>query len=139
MRRRLVGRTDATMIRPRKLNAVSLVVRDLERSLAWYKEKFGFEKLYDDSPNSTGVVVGARGVELVLKQAEGPRPAIQTDGRGRLGIELFGFEVDEADLERVEGEFPEDHDIVALDDHPRYRSRIVEDPDGHAIELSAER
>ena len=34
-------------------------------------------------------------------------------------------------------EFAEDHGIVVLDDHPLYRSRIVEDPDGHAIELYA--
>ena len=31
----------------------------------------------------------------------------------------------------------DERDIVVLDDHPKYRSWLVEDPDGHAIELLA--
>ena len=61
---------------------------------------------------------------------------------GRLAPGTTQAEAD-ADLASVarglEEEFPEDDDIVSLDDHPRYRSRIVEDPDGHAIELTVER
>ena len=30
------------MISPKKIAGVGIVVRDLERSLAWYREKFGF-------------------------------------------------------------------------------------------------
>ena len=45
------------------MNAVVLAVRDIEKTLAWYKEHFGFEKLYD-VPN--GVLIGANGVEVVL-------------------------------------------------------------------------
>jgi catechol 2,3-dioxygenase-like lactoylglutathione lyase family enzyme len=35
------------MIKLKRLNAVTLTVRDVERSLRWYQEKFGFEKLFD--------------------------------------------------------------------------------------------
>ena len=35
------------MIKPKKMNAVILAVRDIEKSLAWYKEHIGFERLYD--------------------------------------------------------------------------------------------
>lgn len=123
------------MIRPRNLAAVVLSVRDLERSLEWYREKFGFEKLYDDAPNSGGVVIGAGGIELALNPLEDPGSATPVDTRRQACVQLFCLEVDKADLARVEAEFPEDDDIIVLDDHPRYRSRIVEDPDGHAIEL----
>jgi catechol 2,3-dioxygenase-like lactoylglutathione lyase family enzyme len=91
------------MINVKRINSVSVAVRNLERRLAWYREKLGFEKLYDDAPNSPGVIIGKDGVEL----------------------------------DRVEDTFPEDADIAVLDDHPQYRSRIVEDPDGHAIEFYA--
>ncbi|KKK41056.1 hypothetical protein LCGC14_2864270, partial [marine sediment metagenome] len=37
--------------------------------------------------------------------------------------------------EKIVDEFPEEDDIVVLDDHPKYRGRIIEDPDGHSIEL----
>lgn len=127
------------MIAPKRLSAIGLTVRDLARSLAWYREKFGFEKLYDDAPNSAGVVIGANGVELLLKQVRNPAGAVTVDHTKAVCVQLFGFVVDPSDLDRAAEEFPEDKDIIALDDHPKYRSRIIEDPDGHVFELVAER
>ena len=123
------------MIEPKRLSAVVLAVRDLERSMAWYKKKFGFEKLYDDSPNSPGVVIGTEQIELCLNPLAEPNRATDVDTACQSCIQLFCLEVEESDLERVAEEFAEDKDIVSLDEHPKYRSRIVEDPDGHSIEL----
>ena len=123
------------MIEPKRLSAVVLAVRDLARSIAWYKEKFGFEKLYDDSPNSAGVVIGKAGIQLCLNPLADPGSASSVDTYHQACIQLFCLEVQDADLERVAQEFAEDKDIVSLDEHPKYRSRIVEDPDGHSIEL----
>ena len=119
------------MITPKKMNAVGIVVRDLDRSLAWYKEKFGFEHMFDVS---NGVIIGANGVELWVAQAKDPSTARRPDHDRDICIRLIGFEVSEADLTRVRPEFPEDDDIVDID-HPKYKSCIVEDPDGHVIEL----
>jgi len=123
------------MITPKKLNAVGITVRDLGRSLDWYREKFAFEKLYDVS---NGLVIGANGVELWVAQVKDPATARKADNDKDVCIRLIGFEVSEEDLARVEAEFPEDDDIVGIE-HPRYRSRIIEDPDGHAIELFVSR
>ena len=112
------------MITPRKMNAVGIVVRDLERSLAWYKEKFGFEHLYDVS---NGVIIGANGVELWVARVD---VCVCVGGLG----DADDAEVSEADLVRVKAEFAEDEDLVEID-HARYKSFITEDPDGHAIEL----
>jgi len=119
------------MIKPKKLNAVGIVVRDLERSLAWYKAKFGFEHLFDVS---NGVVIGSNGVELWVAQAKHPDTARNIDHNEDICIRLLGFEVSTADLAKVRSEFPEDDDIVDID-HAKYKSCIIEDPDGHAIEL----
>jgi catechol 2,3-dioxygenase-like lactoylglutathione lyase family enzyme len=119
------------MILPKKMNAVGIVVRDLERSLRWYKEKFGFKKLYDVS---NGLIIGSNGVELWIAQVNEPENAIIPDCAKDICIRLIGFEVSEEDLAKVKGEFPEDGDIVEID-HPKYKSYIIEDPDGHAIEL----
>ena len=119
------------MIRPKKINAVILAVRDIEKSLAWYKEHFGFEKLYDVQG---GVLIGADGVELVLSQANDPENARKADEAKDICIRLFAFEVTQQDLERAEEEFPKEADLVRID-HPQYRSYIIEDPDGHSIEL----
>ena len=125
------------MIRPKRLNGATLSVRDLQRSMAWYKAKFGFDKLFDDAPNSPGVVIGAAGVLLCLQQVANPQSARLVDHPRDVCVRLIAFEVEASDLARVEAEFPEDDDIVVLDDHPKYRSRIIEDPDGHCIELYA--
>ena len=127
------------MIRPKRLGSAVLSVRDLDASLVWYREKFGFEKLYDDAPNSPGVAVGAGGVEIHLNPLADPSTATDVRPDRQACVQLICFEVDEADLDRVAEQFPEDGDIVVLDAHPRYRSRIVEDPDGNSIELYAMR
>ena len=125
------------MIIPRKLSAVVLSVKDVEKSAAWYREKFGFERLYDDAPNSKGVIIGTNGIVLALNPLADPDHATQVDNAHQVCVQLFCLEVDASDLDRVAAEFPEDEDIIALDDHPKYRSRIIEDLDGHSIELIA--
>lgn len=125
------------MIKPKSLTAVVLSVKDLEKSLAWYREKFGFDKLFDDNPNSPAVIMESNGIRLALNPLKDPDNATDVDNARQVCVQLFSLQVDEADLDRVAAEFPEDHGIVELDDHPRYRSRIVEDIDGHSIELIA--
>ena len=127
------------MIRPKRLGSVVLSVRDLEASLAWYHEKFGFEKLFDDAPNSQGIAIGANGVEIHLNPLADVSEATPVETSRQVCVQLFCLEVDEADLDRVHEVFPEDKDIVVPDDHPKYRSRSIEDPDGHSIELYADR
>ena len=126
---------ETKMMTPRKLSAVVLRVRDVDRALARYREKSGFEKLYDDAPNSKAVIVGTKGGRLALKPLEDRESATTVDTRHQACVGLFCLEVEESDLSRAAGEFAEDGDIVEVDDHPKYRSRIVEDRDGHAIEL----
>ena len=125
------------MIVPKRLSGVVLSVRDVGRTLAWYRRKFGFEKLCDDAPNSKGIIIGTNGVTLGLNPLDDPDNATDVDNARQVCLQLFCLEVDEADLDRVAEEFPEDKDIVVLDGHPKYRSRIIEDPDGHSIELIA--
>ncbi len=119
------------MIKPKKMNSVILAVRDIEKSLAWYKKHFGFERLYK---LQGGVLIGADGVELVLSQANKPRDARKADEAKDICIRLFAFEITQQELELAEKEFPEEADLVRID-HPRYRSCIIDDPDGHSIEL----
>jgi len=119
------------MIKLKKMNSAILAVRDIEKSLGWYKKHFGFEKLYDVEG---GILIGADGVEVVLSQVKNPENAGKTDEAKDICIKLLAFEVTQQDLERAEEEFPEDPDLVRLD-HPRYRSCIIDDPDGHSIEL----
>ena len=119
------------MIKPKKINAIMLAVRDVEKSSVWYKKHFDFEKLYDVEG---GILIGDNRVEIVLAQVDNPQTARKADEAKDICIRLFAFEVTQQDLQRIGEEFPEDKDIVHID-HPRYKSCIIEDPDGHSIEL----
>jgi catechol-2,3-dioxygenase len=112
------------MIKLKKMNSVILAVRDI-------KKHFDFERLYDVQG---GVLIGADGVELVLSQANNPESARKSDEAKDICIRLFAFEVTQHDLDNAKEEFPEEADLTWID-HPRYRSCIIEDPDGHSIEL----
>jgi catechol-2,3-dioxygenase len=122
---------EINMIKPKKMNAVMLAVRDIEKSLVWYKKHFGFNKLYD-VPG--GILIGADGVEVVLSQVDEPQKARKADEAKDICIRLFAFEVTPQELQRAEKEFPEDTDLVRIN-HPKYKSCITGDPDGHSIEL----
>ncbi len=54
------------MINAKVINGITLNVKNLDKSLKWYNEKFGFKKLYDDAPNSKGIIIGNNSIELCL-------------------------------------------------------------------------
>ncbi len=119
------------MIKLQRIGEVGLVVRDLRLSLDWYSRHFGMRHLYDVS---NGVIIGVGDVELWLAEAGNPDSARASDTAGDICIRLVGFQVDEEDFDRILAEFSDDDDLIEVD-HPLYRSCIIEDPDGHAIEL----
>ena len=81
-------------INVKRINSVSVAVRDLEKSMAWYREKLGFEKLYGDTPNSPSVIIGKDGVELTLRPLSNPETATQVDTENQVCIPLLAFEVE---------------------------------------------
>ena len=121
------------MIHPLRLGEVGFVVRDLERSLRWYRDHLGFEPLFEAE---NGMVVGRPDCAVWLAQARDAAATPAPDTSRAICPRLASFEVAREDLGRIEQEFPEDGSIATMD-HPRYESRIVEDPDGHAIEFYA--
>ena len=122
------------MIRAKRLNAVNLMVRNLERSFVWYQDHFGFTRLYDVEG---GVLIGRDVVEIVLSPTANPSLP-NAHPTTNLCIHTLAFEVSDDDLDRVPNEFDQDDDVVKIE-HPRFRSHIVEDPDGYCIELYVEK
>jgi len=64
------------MIEPIELNCITLSVRDIDRSMQWYKNIFGFEKLYDDAPNSKGIVIGSNNIQICLAPIDSSAPTV---------------------------------------------------------------
>jgi catechol 2,3-dioxygenase-like lactoylglutathione lyase family enzyme len=89
---------------PLALSAVTLVVRDYDEAIAWYRDKLGFAVL-EDTPLGRGkrwvtIAPDHTGMRLLLATAQGPaqiaRIGDQTGGRVFLFLETDDFNRDHA-------------------------------------------
>lgn len=112
---------------------VDLAVADVERSVAFYTEQFGFEETAGFEVDGTAhrFVAADNGVELQLTESQHRENA----GPGEDGpLQHVAVEVDDVDavFERIDH-----HGAVKepSDGHRGARNAFVLDPDGYTIEL----
>lgn len=113
-----------------RMDHVGLIVRDLDRSLAFYKDLFGFPEYSRLDMGETKIVflnVGGTLLELV-QRSEGPVEA--PEGR----ISHIAFHTDDYDglLTRLEGMDAELQSRTLSDGS---RITFLRDPDGHNVEI----
>jgi catechol 2,3-dioxygenase-like lactoylglutathione lyase family enzyme len=121
------------MIKTCGLTHLHLVVKDLQRSLDFYKSVFGMEESFRASDSLVFLNTPGSNDAIALHQAEGD---VQTGSSG--GILHFGFKLENrADLESAISE------VVAAGGALKKRGEFrpgmpfayVSDPDGYEIEL----
>lgn len=127
----------------KELGHLVLYVRNLERSVAFYRDVLGWHQLGDGSgtplPFPAAAFANPSGRthhELLLIEV-GPDAAAVPAGR-RVGLYHFGLKVGDSDDELREVlRTLQEHDvtIVGASDHTVTHSIYVEDPDGNEIEL----
>ena len=125
----------------KELGHLVLYVRDLDRSVAFYRDVLGWRQLVGDTPMPFPAAAfaapsGRTHHELLLIEVgEGAAPI--PAGR-RVGMYHFGLKVGDSDdeLRAVLAELQE-HGVVirGASDHTVTHSLYVEDPDGNEIEL----
>ena len=119
-----------------RLNHAVLYVRDLERSVAFYRDVLGFEPVmrmpgaaFVQAPGSTN------DHDLGLFQigsAAGPSEA----GRRTVGLYHLAWEVDTlAELERLAARLSEAGSLAGASDHGTTKSLYGKDPDGLEFEV----
>ena len=119
-----------------RLNHAVLYVRDLERSVAFYRDVLGFEPVmrmpgaaFVQAPGSTN------DHDLGLFQigaAAGPSEA----GRRTVGLYHLAWEVDTLDeLERIGAKLSEVGSLVGASDHGTTKALYAKDPDGIEFEV----
>ncbi len=126
----------------KELGHIVLYVRDLERSIAFYRDVLGWHQITPpggDGPirfPAAAFTSGRTHHELLLIEV-GPDAAPQPRGR-HVGLYHFGLKVGDSDdelrdaLQRVqEAGVP----VVGLSDHTVSHSLYIQDPDGNEIEL----
>ncbi|MGW5155363.1 VOC family protein [Nonomuraea wenchangensis] len=120
-----------------RLNHAVLYVRDVERSVAFYREALGFE-----------VVMGMRGAAFLQAPGStndhdlglfqlGADAAPSGAGRTSVGLYHLAWEVDTLDeLERIAARLSELDALVGASDHGSTKALYAKDPDGLEFEVS---
>ena len=123
------------MIRTRGLYHLHLFVKDLDRSLRFYREVFGLEEQFRDGPKM--VFLRTPGGSDLITLNEDPSLAERAGVEG--GIDHFGFKLaDEADFEAAVAEICRAGGTLVRRSPPGGPGRryaYVRDPDGYLIEL----
>jgi catechol 2,3-dioxygenase-like lactoylglutathione lyase family enzyme len=118
-------------------NAPVLLVRDLDRSAAWYEERFGFQRVEDRLDGTSRSIVLSRGftfVHLRAQAADVTGRGDETDLDSRPPLTLLVDDVDAVARALTEDEV----ELVAMpqdDSDGRRRTAIVADPDGNPIAI----
>jgi len=122
------------------LGHVVLYVRNLERSVAFYRDVVGWSQVIKPEPGfrAAGFSGGSTHHELLLIEVGSDAEAIPT-GR-RVGMYHFGIKVGDHDddlraaLARLQAR-PDLVSIVGASDHTITHSLYVLDPDGNEVEI----
>ena len=119
------------------LGHVVFYVKDLEKSLAFYRDLLGFEQVGEFSRPFTAVALSAGRTHhevLLIQVGDAPGPP-----KGhRIGLYHIGIKVGDAldELRAVRDELIEAGiNISGLSDHTVSQSIYLEDPDGNEVEL----
>ncbi|MFI6324591.1 VOC family protein [Nonomuraea sp. NPDC050556] len=120
-----------------RLNHAVLYVRNVERSVAFYREALGFE-----------VVMGMQGAAFLQAEGSnndhdlglfqiGDQAGPTTAGRTSVGLYHLAWEVDTLDeLERIALKLSELDALVGASDHATTKALYAKDPDGLEFEVS---
>jgi catechol-2,3-dioxygenase len=120
-----------------RLNHAVLFVRELPRSLAFYRDVLGFEVLME-APNAAFLrAPGSTNDHDLGLFAMGPEAAPSEAGRSRVGLYHLAWEVDTlAELAHFAAVLKDHNALVGASDHGTTKALYAHDPDGLEFEMS---
>ena len=120
-----------------RLNHAVLYVRDVARSVAFYRDALDF-RVVAELPGAAFLQAAAsqNDHDLGLFQV-GAHATASTAGRGGVGLYHLAWEVDTLDeLERIAGRLTELGALAGASDHGTTKALYAKDPDGLELEVS---
>jgi catechol-2,3-dioxygenase len=124
-----------------RLNHAVLYVRDVERSVAFYREVLGFRAVNMTPEGFTGAAFlqapGSTNDHDLGLFGIGSAAADSRAGRGAVGLYHLAWEVETlADLEGLAARLAEAGSLVGTSDHGTTKSLYGQDPDGLEFEVA---
>jgi len=123
------------MIQLECIDHVALLVRDVERSVLWYQEVLGLQRLYQDVWGSFPAVVGVGGTSLALFPVTSPAPN-PPPGHDTICVRHIAFRVDQPNFLAAQEELRRRGIPFGFQNHDAAHSIYFEDPDGHQLEIT---
>lgn len=119
----------------RRIDHVALNVSDMERSIAWYRDVLGMQRLYEEEWGDSPAMMCAGDACIALFRAsvEDPDPP---PGGDVLAARHVAFRVDRDDFQRAQEELDRRGIGQRFRDHGVTHSIYFQDPDGHQLEIT---
>jgi len=120
------------MFKVQGIDHVGLAVRDVQKSVEWYRELFGLERLYEDVWGDFPGVVGIWDTSVAFFPTDDP------DIKLPLGLPIhhLAFRVDRVNFNVAQEVLQQKGVAFEIQDHKVVHSIYFYDPDGHLIELT---
>ena len=123
------------MFRVKRLDHVALTVRDVQRSIAWYRDVFGLERRHEETWGDYPVMMFAGDTALALFEDRGP-VSDAPDSRGAAIMRHVAFQVDRVNFVKAQETLRTRGVHFEFQDHSISQSIYLRDPDGYELELT---
>jgi len=123
------------MIKTEGVDHIAISVKDIEKSIKWYSEIIGLERVHADMWDGVPVFIISNGSGLAIFPADESKedsgPATE-----KFDVRHFAFRVDRENFEKAKKLYKEKNLDFTIDDHGICYSIYTNDPDGYKVELT---
>ena len=120
------------MFKVQGIDHIGLAVKEVQKSVEWYRELFGLERLYEDVWGNFPGVVGIGETSVAFFPIDDPHVPLPPG----LPIHHLTFLVDRANFQAARETLQQRGIEFEFQDHKIVHSIYFYDPDGHLMELT---
>lgn len=120
------------MFKVKGIDHIGLAVRDVQKSVEWYRDLFGLERLYEEVWGNFPGVVGIGDTSVAFFPTDDPNVPLPAG----LPIHHLAFRVDRVNFNAAQQTLLQRGVEFEFQDHEIVHSLYFYDPDGHLIELT---